>query len=46
LELVKLKSTSPLTPMVVTNSSELKEVNLLKDKGLSSINIPLIQIRK
>lgn len=46
LALVKAKAKSHLTPFVVTNSADLKEVVLLKSSGHNSTNAALIQVRK
>lgn len=46
LELVKAKAKSHLTPFVVTNSADLKQVTILKSSGQSQLNAPLIKIRK
>ncbi len=45
LELVKAKAKSHLTPFVVTNSADLKEVTILKTSGQGQISAPLIKIR-
>ncbi len=46
LALVKAKAKSHLTPFVVTNSADLKEVNILKTSGVTSLNTAIIQVRK
>jgi glucose-specific phosphotransferase system IIA component len=46
LALVKAKAKSHLTPVVVTNSLDLKEVILLKTNGDTSMDSAIIQIRK
>jgi glucose-specific phosphotransferase system IIA component len=45
LNLVKSKAKSHLTPVVVTNSADLKEVILLKTNGATSQDSAIIQIR-
>jgi glucose-specific phosphotransferase system IIA component len=45
LNFIKSKATSILTPVVVTNSLDLKEVKLLKDEGPTSIDTPILEIR-
>jgi glucose-specific phosphotransferase system IIA component len=46
LNLVKARAKSHLTPVVVTNTTELKEVLLLKTNGITSLDSAIIQIRK
>lgn len=46
LILVKAKAKSHLTPFVVTNSADLKEVNILKTSGVTPLNAAIIQVRK
>jgi glucose-specific phosphotransferase system IIA component len=46
LKLVKEKAKSHITPVVITNSADLKEVNLLKTTGQHSIRTAIIQVRK
>lgn len=46
LELIKAKAKSHLTPIVVTNVADLKEVSVLKNSGKSEIGISIIKIRK
>ncbi len=46
LALVKSKAKSHLTPFVITNSADLKEVKILKTSGALPLNTALIQIRK
>lgn len=46
LALVKARAKSHLTPFVVTNSADLKEVKILKTSGVASLSTTLIQVRK
>jgi glucose-specific phosphotransferase system IIA component len=46
LALVKAKAKSHLTPFVVTNSADLKEVSILKTSGVTPLNTAIIQVRK
>ena len=46
LKLVKEKAKSQLTPVVITNSADLKEVILLKTTGQHSTKTAIIQVRK
>lgn len=46
LKLVKEKAKSHLTPVVVTNSADLKEVVLLETTGQHSTKTAIIQVRK
>lgn len=46
IALIKAKAKSHLTPFVVTNSADLKEVKILKTSGDAPQGSPLIQIRK
>lgn len=46
LALVKSKAKSHLTPFVVTNSADLKEVKILKTSGQTPVNAAIIEIRK
>jgi glucose PTS system EIICBA or EIICB component len=46
LGLVKARAKSHLTPIVVTNSSDLKQVDILKVSGKLEAQQPLFRIRK
>lgn len=46
LALVKSKAKSHLTPVVITNTSDLAEVKVLKTSGRAALNLGIIQIRK
>ncbi len=46
LDLIKARTKSHLTPFVVTNSGELKEVKILKTSGAQSLNTAIMEIRK
>lgn len=45
LDLIKARAKSHLTPFVVTNSADLKEVKLLKTSGTQALNTAIIEIR-
>jgi glucose PTS system EIICBA or EIICB component len=46
LALVKARAKSHLTPFVITNSADMKEVKILKTSGVAPLNAAIIQIRK
>jgi glucose-specific phosphotransferase system IIA component len=46
LDLVKNRAKSHLTPIVITNSDEFKEIILLKNQGRIDVQLPLISLRK